>query len=76
MISTAEIFLAINSNRKNAKKKPSTKREKHKEPKYKTFSKVTEKVLVSKTIFTKKDSSTFYVSDDDVIIENFNDITL
>ena len=76
MISTAEIFLGINSNRKNAKKKLSTKREKHKEPKYKTFDQVIEKLLLCKTIFTKKDSDTFCVSNDDVIIESFNNITL
>ena len=76
MIGTTEIFLAINSNRKMQKKKPPTKREKHKEPMYKTFDQVIEKLLLSETIFTKKDSDTFYIFNDDVIIESFNDITL
>ena len=52
------------------------KEKKHKEPKYKTFDQVIEKLLLSKTIFTKKDSDTFCVSNDDVIIESFNNITL
>ena len=43
---------------------------------YKTFDQVIEKLLLSETIFTKKDSDTFYIFNDDVIIEKFNDITL
>ena len=84
MIDTTEIFLAINSIRKNEKKKPSKsniyqhlqKDEKHKELKYETFNQIIENVLLSGTIFTKTDTDSFYISNDDVIIESFNDITL
>ena len=84
MIYTTEIFLAINSIRKNEKKKPSKsniyqhlqKDEKHKELKYETFNQIIENVLLSGTIFTKTDTDSFYISNDDIIIESFNDITL
>ena len=84
MIDTTEIFLAINSIRKNEKKKPSKsniyqhlqKDEKHKELEYETFDQVIENLLLSGTIFTKTDPDSFYISNDDIIIESFNDITL
>ena len=84
MIDTTEIFLAINSIRKNEKKKPSKsniyqhlqKDEKHKELVYKRFEKVIENLLLSGTIFTKSDLNSFYISNDDIIIESFNNITL
>ena len=60
---TAEIFLAINSIRK-------------KKLEYKAFNQVIENLLLSGTIFTKTDPEYFYSSNDDIIIESFNDITL
>ena len=60
---TAEIFLAINSIRK-------------KKLDYKAFNQVIENLLLSGTIFTKTDPEYFYSSNDDIIIESFNDITL
>ena len=59
MIDTTEIFLAINSIRKNEKKKPSKsniyqhlqKDEKHKELGYETFDQLIENLLPSRTIF-------------------------
>ena len=58
MIDTTEIFLAINSIRKNEKKKPSKsniyqhlqKDEKHKELGYETFNQLIENLLPSRTI--------------------------
>ena len=84
MIDTTEIFLAINSIRKNEKKKPLKSNiyqhlqedEKHKELEYETFDQVIENLLLSGTIFTKSDPDSFYISNDDIIIESFNDITL
>ena len=84
MIDTTEIFLEINSIRKNEKKKPwksniyqhLQKDEKHKELEYETFDQVIENLLLSGTIFTKTDPDSFYISNDDIIIESFNDITL
>ena len=81
---TTEIFLAINSIRKNEKKKPLKsniyqhlqKDEKHNELEYETFDQVVENVLHSGKIFTKSDPDSFYISNDDIIIEIFNDITL
>ena len=63
MIVTTEIFLTINSIRKNEKKKPSKsniyqhlqKDEKHKELEYETFDQVIENLLLSGTVFTKTD---------------------
>ena len=60
---TAEIFLAINSIGK-------------KKLEYKAFNQVIENLLLSGTIFTKTDPEYFYSSNDDIIIERFNDITL
>ena len=84
MTDTTEIFLAINSIRKNEKKKPSKsniyqhlqKDEKHKELEYETFDQLIEKLLLSGKIFTKSDPGSFYISNDDIVIESFNDITL
>ena len=84
MIDTTEIFLAINSIRKNEKKKPSKsniyqhlqKDEKHKELEYETFVQVIENLLLSGTIFKNSDPDSFYISNDDIIIQSFNDITL
>ena len=84
MIDTTEIFLAINSIWKNEKKKPSKsnihqhlqKDENHKELEYETFDQVIENLLFSGTIFVKSDSDSFYISNDDIIIEIFNGITL
>ena len=84
MIDTTEIFLAINSIRKNEEKKPSKsniyqhlqKEEKHKKLEHETFDQVIENLLLSGTIFTKSDSDSFYISNDDIIIESFNYITL
>ena len=69
MIDTTEIFLAINSIRKNEKKKPLKsniyqylqKDEKHKELEYETFDEVIENILLFGTIFTKTDI--FYISE-------------
>ena len=69
MIDTTEIFLAINSIRKNEKKKPLKsniyqylqKDEKHKELEYKTFDEVIENILLFGIIFTKTDI--FYISE-------------
>ena len=69
MIDTTEIFLAINSIRKNEKKKPSKiniyqylqKDEKHKELEYETFDEVIENILLFGIIFTKTDI--FYTSE-------------
>ena len=60
MIDTTEIFLVINSIRKNKKKKPSKnniyqhlqKDEKLKELEHETFDQVVENLLLSVTIFT------------------------
>ena len=60
MIDTTEIFLGINSIRKNKKKKPSKnniyqhlqKDEKLKELEHETFDQVIENLLLSVTIFT------------------------
>ena len=84
MIDTTEIFLAINSIWKNEKKKPSKsnipqhlqKDENHKELEYETFDQIIENLLFSGTIFIKSDSDSFYISNDDIIIEIFNGITL
>ena len=84
MIDTTEIFLAINSIRKDEKKKPSKsniyqhlqKNEKHKELQYETFVQVIENLLLSGTIFKNSDPDSFYISNDDIIIQSFNDITL
>ena len=84
MIDTIEIFLAINSIRKNDKKKPLKsniyqhlqKDEKHKELEYETFDQVIENLIFSGTIFTKNDPGSFYISNDHIIIECFNEITL
>ena len=84
MIDTTEIFLAINSIRKNEKKKPSKsniyqhlqKDEKHKELKYETFDQLVENLLLSGGISTKTDTDSFYISNDDIVIESFNDVTL
>ena len=84
MFGTTEIFLAINSIKKNEEKKPSKsniyqhlqKDEKHKELGYATFDQVIENLLLSGTIFTKADPDSFYIRNGDVIIESFNDITL
>ena len=69
MIVTTEIFLTINSIRKNEKKKPSKiniyqylqKDEKHKELEYETFDEVIENILLFGIIFTKTDI--FYISE-------------
>ena len=52
------------------------KDKKHNDLEYKTFKQVTENLLLSGTIFTKTDLDSFYISNDDIIIESFNDITL
>ena len=84
MIDTTELFLAMSSIRKNEKKKSSKsntyqhlqKDEKHKELEYEIFGQVIENLLLSGTIFTKTDPDSFYISNDVIIIESFNDITL
>ena len=84
MIDATEIFLAINSIRKNETKKPSKssiyqhlqKDEKYKDLEYENFDQVIENLLLSGTIFTKTDPDSFYISNGDTIIENFNDTTL
>ena len=84
MIDTTEIFLAINSIRKNEKKKPSKiniyqylqKDEKHKELEYEIFDQVIENLLLSGTILTKSDPDSFYIWNGDIIIESFNGIIL
>ena len=84
MLDTTEIFPAINSIRKNEKNKPSKsniyqhlqKDEKHKELEYETVDQVIENLLLPGTIFTKSNPDSFYILNDDIIIESFNDITL
>ena len=84
MIDTTEIFLAINSIRKNEKKKPSKsniyqhlqKDEKHKELEYETFDQIIENLLLSGKFFAKTDPDLFYILNDNIIIESFNHITL
>ena len=84
MIDTTGKFLAINSIRKNEKEKPSKsdiyqhlqKDEKHKELESDTFDQAIENILLSGTVFTKTDPDFFYILNDDIIIESFNDITL
>ena len=84
MIDTIEIFLAINSIRKNEKKKPAKsniyqhlqKDEKHKDLEHETFDQVIENLPFCGTVFTKTDPDSFYISNDDVIVESFNDVTL
>ena len=76
MIDTTEIFLAINSIRKNEKKKPSKsniyqhlrKDETHKELEYETFDQVTENLPLSGTILTKTDPDSFYILNDDITV--------
>ena len=84
MIDTTEILLAINSIRKTEKKKPSKsniyqylkKDKKPKELEYETFDQLIENLQLSGTIFTKTDPDSFYISNDNVIIERFDDILL
>ena len=52
------------------------KDEKHKELQYETFDQVIENFLLSGTVFTKTDLDSFYISNDDIIIKSFNNITL
>ena len=52
------------------------KDEKHKELQYETFDQVIENFLLSRTVFTKTDPDSFYISNDDIIIKRFNNITL
>ena len=40
------------------------------------FNQAFENLLLSGTIFIKTDPDSFYISNDDIIIESFNDITL
>ena len=49
---------------------------KRKELEYETFDQVIENLLLSGTIFPKTDPDSFYISNGDIIIESFNDITL
>ena len=84
MIDTTEIFFAINSIKENEKKKTSKsniyqnlqKDEKHKELEYERFDQVIENLLLCGTTFIKTDPAFFYISNGDIIIERFNDITL
>ena len=84
MIDTTELFLAISSIRKNEKKKPSKsniyqylpKDEKHKELELEIFGRVIENLLLSGKIFKKTDPESFFILNDIIIIESFNDITL
>ena len=84
MIDTTKIFLAINSIRKNEKKKPSKsnicqqleKDEKHEKLGYETFDQVIENLPLSGTTFTKTDPDSFYILNDNIIFESLNDITL
>ena len=82
MIGTTEIFLAINSIRKNEEKKPLKSNiyqylqiDESKELEYEIFDQVIENLLLSGTIFTKSNPGSFYISNDDITIESFNDIT-
>ena len=52
------------------------KDEKHKELESETFDQAIENLLLSGTVFTKTDPDSFYILNDDIIIESFNDITL
>ena len=49
---------------------------KMKSTKTETFCQVIENLLLSGTVFTMTDPDSFYISNDDIIIESFNDITL
>ena len=83
-IDTTEMFLAINSIKKNKKKKSSKsniyqhlqKYEKHNELEYETFNQVIENILLSGKFFRKTDPDSFYISSGNIIIESFIDITL
>ena len=84
MIDANEIFLAINSIRRNEKKNSSKsniyqyllKDEKHKDLEYETLDQVIKNLVLSGIISTKTDPYSFYISNDDFIIESFNDNTL
>ena len=52
------------------------KDEKHKGLEYERFDQVIENFLLSGTIFTKPDPDSFFISNDDIIIESFSDISL
>ena len=52
------------------------KDEKHGELEYETFVQVIKNLLLSETIFKNSDPDSFYISNDDIIIQSFNDITL
>ena len=70
--------------RKNDKKKPSIsniyqhlqKDEKHKELEYEIFNQVFGNLFLSGTIFRKAGPRVFYLSNDDILIKSFNNITL
>ena len=84
MIDTTEIFLAKNTIRKNEKKKLSKsniyqhlqKDEKHKDLENETLNQVNENLSLNWIIFTKIDLDSFYILNDDIIIESFSNITL
>ena len=82
IIVTNELFLAINFIYKNEKKKSLKiniyqhlqNNKKQKELEYETFNQVNENLLLSGSIFTNPGS--FYVLNDDIIIESLNDRSL
>ena len=77
MIDTTDIFFVINSIRKKIYMYQHLQRdEKHKELEYKTFDQVIENLLLFGTILTMTDPDSFNMSNDDIIIESFNDISL
>ena len=49
---------------------------KMKSTKTETFCQLIENLLLSGTVFTVTDPDSFYISNDNIIIESFNDITL
>ena len=51
------------------------KDEKHKDLEYETFKEVIENLILSRISFSKTDPHSFYISNDDIIIKSFNDIT-
>ena len=84
MIDTTEIFLAKNTIRKNEKKKLSKsniyqhlqKDEKHKDLENETLKPGKWKLISLWNNFTKIDLDSFYILNDDIIIESFSNITL
>ena len=84
IVDTTEIFLTINSIRRNEKQKPSKsniyqylkKDEKHKELEFEIFNQVIENMILSGKFFTKTHLDPFYILNGNIIIKNFVNIIL